>query len=102
MKKIKFNHWILSLAASVVLFSSNAFSQITLKFRQTNAKEVMSSIEKQSGYRFVYDESSIQFPQINRSICSLFRAHLRSHRYLERLFSTSKIYCFFYRDYLLR
>ncbi|MDR2284024.1 MAG: SusC/RagA family TonB-linked outer membrane protein, partial [Sphingobacterium sp.] len=68
MKKIKFNHWILSLAASVVLFSSNAFSQITLKFRQTNAKEVMSSIEKQSGYRFVYDESSIQFPQINVNV----------------------------------
>src|SRR5690606_2726008 len=29
-----------------------------------NTKEVMSYIEKQSGNRFVYDESSIQFPQI--------------------------------------
>ncbi|SKC11360.1 TonB-linked outer membrane protein, SusC/RagA family [Sphingobacterium nematocida] len=68
MKKINFNQWILPLATSVVLFSSSAFSQITLKFKQKNAKEVMSSIERQSGYRFVYDESSIRFPQINIDI----------------------------------
>lgn len=60
--------WAAPLISSVVLFSSNAFSQITLKVKQANAKSVINAIEQQSGYRFVYDESSIKFPSLNADL----------------------------------
>ncbi|MFD2556542.1 SusC/RagA family TonB-linked outer membrane protein [Sphingobacterium tabacisoli] len=60
--------WAAPLISSVVLFSSNAFAQITLKVKQANAKSVINAIEQQSGYRFVYDESSIKFPSLNADL----------------------------------
>ncbi|TJY66098.1 SusC/RagA family TonB-linked outer membrane protein [Sphingobacterium alkalisoli] len=63
--------WLLPLAASVVLFSSNAFSQITLRVKRADARTVISSIEQQSGYRFVYDEGNIQFPIVDVDISNV-------------------------------
>src|SRR5690606_31502182 len=57
--------WVTPLLLSIIFFSSHSIGQISVKARQVNAKRILNDIEQQSNYRFVYDESSIQFTLVN-------------------------------------
>ncbi len=64
MKNHSLKKWLLPLLTAAMLFSSNAFSQITLKMEKANLKQVLRTIENKTGYRFVYEENAINFPVI--------------------------------------
>src|SRR5690606_36784236 len=57
--------WLTTLLLPILLSATHAIGQISVKTRQVDARRVMNAIEQQSDYRFVYDESSIQFPTVD-------------------------------------
>src|SRR5690606_6314158 len=70
--------WVTPLLLSIILFSSHSIGQISVKARQVNAKRILNDIEQQSNYRFVYDESSIQFPLVNVELTNASIEHALS------------------------
>src|SRR5690606_14374283 len=57
--------WLTTLLLPILLSATHAIGQISVKTRQVDARRGMNAIEQQSDYRFVYDESSIQFPTVD-------------------------------------
>src|SRR5690606_12233232 len=56
------------LLLSILLPATHAIAQISVKVRQVDARRIMNAIEQQSEYRFVYDESNIQFPTVDAEL----------------------------------
>ncbi|RXF69339.1 SusC/RagA family TonB-linked outer membrane protein [Arcticibacter tournemirensis] len=55
----------LLLIISLVQVGARGYSQITLKERNASFEKVLSSIEKQSGYVFLYDEEQLELGKIS-------------------------------------
>ncbi|MFD2323948.1 SusC/RagA family TonB-linked outer membrane protein [Mucilaginibacter galii] len=48
--------------------SAKSFSQVTLSEKHSPLEKVLSKIEKQTGYNFIYDEDKLKVPFINVSV----------------------------------